>query len=307
MWISAPEKPKIRDEIKVLKLKEFYQPVELMKALDILAVAGGQLRPLAGGTDLIPAARQGELRIKGFLDLSRLEELKGIKEEGREIHLGSLTTFSQLELSPLIKKRVPLLAEAASTVGSPQIRNQGTIGGNIANASPAADTVTALIALEAKARLVSSQGTRVVPVGELLCGAGKTSIQPQEIIQEVFFSELPPGSRSGFIKLGRRKALAIARMNMAVIITLEDGIITRARVALGAVGPNPSRSQVLEKVLEGQKPAASLLEEFTSEAEQEVARMLGSRPSAPYKREAVKGIARDLLTRLFFGNGQVVT
>ncbi len=295
-----------KDEIKVLKLQEFCQPVELKKALDLLAVAGDQLKPLAGGTDLIPAARQGELKIKGFLDLSRLEELKGIKEEGREIHLGSLTTFSQLELSPLIKDQVPLLAEAASTVGSPQIRNQGTIGGNIANASPAADTVTALVALEAQARLVSSQGIRVVPVDELLCGMGETGIQPQEIIQEVFFAIPPPENRNGFVKLGRRKALAIARMNMAVIITLEDGVITRARVALGAVGPNPYRNQILEGVLEGRKPSPSLLEEFTSEAEQEVAAKLGPRPSAPYKREAIKGIARDLLSRLFFGNGQVV-
>ncbi|WP_338818195.1 FAD binding domain-containing protein [Neomoorella thermoacetica] len=290
----------------MLKLKEFYQPVELKMALAILADSGGQLRPLAGGTDLIPAVRHGELKIKGFLDLSRLEELKGVKDDGREIHLGSLTTFSQLEFSPLVQKQVPLLAEAASTVGSPQIRNQGTVGGNIANASPAADTVTALVALGAKARLVSSQGTRVVFVDELLCGAGKTGIQPQEIIQEVFFAIPPPGSRSGFIKLGRRKALAIARMNMAVIITMDGDLITRARVALGAVGPNPSRNQTLEKVLEGRKPSASLLEDFTSEAEREVARMLGSRPSAPYKQEAVKGIARDLLSRLLFGNGQVV-
>ncbi|MBE3572775.1 MAG: xanthine dehydrogenase family protein subunit M [Moorella humiferrea] len=290
----------------MLKIKEFYQPIELMKALDILAVAGDQIRPLAGGTDIILAVHRGELKIKGFLDLSRLGELKGIKDDGREIHLGSLTTFSQLELSPLIKDQVPLVAEAASTVGSPQIRNQGTVGGNIANASPAADTVTALVALEANVRLVSSQGTRVLPLAELLCGAGKTRIEPKEIIQEVLFSKLPPGSRSGFIKLGRRKALAIARMNMAVIITLEDGVITRARVALGAVGPNPYRNQTLEEVLEGRKPSPSLIEDFVREAEQEVAKKLGSRPSAPYKREAVKGIARDLLTRLFFGNGQVV-
>ncbi|MGI9860757.1 xanthine dehydrogenase family protein subunit M [Moorella naiadis] len=290
----------------LLKLNDFYQPDNLQAALTILADSGGQLRPLAGGTDLVPAVRQGELRIKGFLDLSRLEELKGIKDDGREIHLGSLTTFSQLEFSPLVQNQVPLLAEAASTVGSPQIRNQGTIGGNIANASPAADTVTALVALEAKARLVSSQGTRIVPVAKLLCGVGKTSIQPSEIIQEVFFTALPPGNRSGFIKLGRRKALAIARMNMAVIITLDGDFITRARVALGAVGPNPSRNLTLEGVLAGQRPSSSLLENFVSEAEREVARMLGPRPSAPYKREAIKGIARDLLTRLFFVNGQVV-
>lgn len=290
----------------LLKLNDFFQPDNLQAALTILADSGGQLRPLAGGTDLVPAVRQGELRIKGFLDLSQLEELKGIKDDGREIHLGSLTTFSQLEFSPLIQKQVPLLAEAAASVGSPQIRNQGTVGGNIANASPAADTVTALVALEAQARLVASRVARTAPISDLLCDVGKTTIQPVELIQEVVFTAPPPGSKSGFIKLGRRKALAIARMNMAVIITLDGDFITRARVALGAVGPNPSRNLTLEGVLEGQRPSSSLLENFVSEAEREVARMLGPRPSAPYKREAVKGIARDLLTGLFFGNRQVV-
>ena len=188
-------------------------------------------------------------------------------------------------------------------MGSPQIRNLGTVGGNLANASPAADTVTALVALDAKVQLDSAGGQRLVPVADLLCGAGRTNIKPEEIISEISFEVLPPGSKSGFVKLGRRKALAIARMNLAVAISVDGGRIQKARVALGAVGPNPCRSLALETILQGAAPSQEKLEEFVQASELEVAALLGLRPSVAYKRQAVKGIARELLDRLFCENG----
>ena len=290
----------------MLDLSEYYQPQSLTAALELLAKSDGRLRPLAGGTDIVPAMGKGELKAEGLVDLSKLPDIRRISIDGSNLKIGSLTTFAQIEASSLIRAKVSLLAEAAAAVGSPQIRNSGTVGGNIANASPAADTVTALVTLDAVARLDSLRGPRNVLVSELLCGAGKTNIHPQEIITEITFRIPPIGSKTGFIKLGRRKALSIARMNLAIIVTLDEGKISFARVGLGAVGPNPRRYIVLENSLLGQTLSESLIEGFAIEAEREVTRVLGSRPSAAYKCEAVKGIARDLLRKLFSDSGQGV-
>lgn len=287
-------------------LSEYYQPQSLTAALELLAESNGKLIPLAGGTDIVPAMGKGELKANGLVDLSKLSEIRRISMDDSEIKIGSLTTFAQIETSPLIQAKASLLADAAAAVGSPQIRTTGTIGGNIANASPAADTVTALVTLDAQARLDSIKGSRRVLVSELLCGVGKTNIHPQEIITEISFKIPTTGSKTGFIKLGRRKALAIARMNLAIIVTLDNGKISFARVGLGAVGPNPRRYPVLENSLVGQSPSESLIDEFAIEAEREVTRVLGSRPSAIYKCEAVKGIARDLLKKMFSDSGQGV-
>jgi CO/xanthine dehydrogenase FAD-binding subunit len=284
----------------------YYQPESISDAVGFLANNDITLKPLAGGTDIVPAMRKGELKIDGLVDLSKIREIREIKIEDNEIKLGSLCTFAQIEKSLLIQTKVSLLAQAAGAVGSPQIRSLGTIGGNIANASPAADTVTAFIALDAKVRLVSKEGTRSVLVSELLCGVGKTNISHNEIIVEISFKIPSENSQSGFIKLGRRKALAIARMNLAMIINAHDGPIDFARVSLGAVGPNPCRNRSLEKFLIGQTPSESLIDSFARFAGEEVSRMLGSRASAAYKCEAVKGIVRDLSSRLFLGSEQVV-
>ncbi|WP_434510952.1 FAD binding domain-containing protein [Desulfitobacterium sp. AusDCA] len=284
----------------------YFQPQSMADALKLLMNFDGNLKPLAGGTDILPDMKKGKLKNAGLLDLSKISDIRKISIQGNAITLGSLCTFSQIENSHLIQERVPLLAEAAASVGSPQIRNLGTVGGNIANASPAADTVNALVALDAKAKLDSAEGSRTVLVSELLCGVGKTNIQPQEILTEISF-EIPKNeSKSGFIKLGRRKALAIARMSLAMIITEQEGVIRYARVSLGAVGPNPSRNAALEEYLIGEIPTESLVNSFAEKASLEVTRMLGSRASASYKREAIKGIARDLAGRLLLGTKQVV-
>ncbi|TGE38052.1 xanthine dehydrogenase family protein subunit M [Desulfosporosinus fructosivorans] len=288
------------------KLNEYFQPQSLSVALELFGDSNRILRPLAGGTDLVPAMSKGEIKADGLVDLSKIPEIRGISIDGNEVKIGSTTTFTRIETSPIIRAKALLLSEAASLVGSPQIRNSGTVGGNIANASPAADTVTALVTLDAVATVESINGSRRVLVSDLLCGVGKTNIQPQEIITHITFKIPPIGSKTGFIKLGRRKALAIARMNLAIIITVDDGEISFARVGLGAVGPNPRRFTVLEDSLLGQTPSESLVDRFACEAEREVTNVLGSRASAGYKCEAVKGLARDLLSRLISESRQGV-
>lgn len=283
----------------------YYQPHSLPDALELLATLPPGYRLLAGGTDVVPALRSGELKVEGLIDLSRIADLRGIEQIGDRIRIGCLTTFNQVARSETLRHHAAVLAEAASVVGSPQIRNLGTIGGNIINASPAADTVPALVALEAEVKLCSRRQERFLKVDQLLCGAGKTNLLPGELAHSVYFDIPPSNTRSGFVKLGRRNALAIARLSAAAVITLDDSWnkIIRARVALGAVAPNPFRSEELENLLTGAEIFPELIDEAAAMASAVVAARLGARPSAPYKREAVKGVIRVLLERLLLPVG----
>jgi len=247
---------------------------------------------LAGGTDLILKLREGRLKPGLVVDLGKIKELKGIRQDGETIFLGSMTTFAEAEVSKLLGKYAPALAQAAAAVGSPQIRNQGTFGGNLVNASPAADSVPALLALGAVVHLMGTKGAKKVPLEDLL--------PLKELNGEIvsgFSFKINETRSSSFVKLGRRNALAIARINMALAAEVDAGRLFGVRLALGAVGPYAFRAETVEKLLEGRtvaeaaKIAAEGLEELVIEK-------LGDRPSAPYKSRAVRGLAEQALEKI---------
>lgn len=280
---------------------KFVRP-ETAEQLFALMKEEPQYSLIAGGTDVMVQLKTQSISPRINIDLGELELLKGIYEKNGWIEIGAGVTFTEIVQSPLINRHAAAIAQAAHAVGSPQIRNRGTIGGNIANASPEADTVTALVALDAVVKICSAQGTRSLLISELLCSVGKTNLLPGEIITVVRFKNQPHGSKTGFIKLGRRKALAIARMNLAMTLTIVDELITHATVAMGAVGTNPMRFVALEHSLQNQRLTDTLVNDFTEKAEAEVRYVLGSRASAPYKRKAVIGIARQLINGLIENN-----
>lgn len=274
----------------------YYQPESLTEALALLAQLPQPKKILAGGTDIIPALRRGDLFPASIISLCRLQQLNKIEIDNGVIRIGAMATFSHLASSPLFKGAHRLVAQAASQVGGPQVRNQGTIGGNIVNASPAGDLLPPLLALGAGVRLIREKGERVVPLDDFLAGAGRTVIAPDEVLAEVIFPALPENAATIFIKLGRRNSLAISRISMAgIFIYGPGGLIEEARLTLGAVAPNPVRVPSAENMLKGQTPAPDLLEKVISEVGSAVAKMLGDRPSAPYKRMAVRGVARQAL------------
>jgi len=277
---------------------EFYQPTTLEEALKVLDEKQGPLKILAGGTDLMLDIRSKKYPVAGIVDITRLSELKKITVEEDVVKIGSLVTFAEAASSKLLQERVSLLAEAAGVVGAPQIRNQGTIGGNIANASPAADSVVPLIALDAVVSVASSVGFKEVPLHQLLCGVGKTTLAPNEVITEIKFKLPSPNARSGFVKFGRRNALAIARMSVAILLDFEAETIKDARVALGAVAPNPFRSTELENMLINKSAGEVDVEEVITKASQVVSQVLGSRPSAKWKNPAIRGLMRQALSKV---------
>lgn len=279
---------------------EYYAPRQLEELLDILSVKQETAKVLAGGTDLVVAMREGELNCQCIVALDKVPELKGITLRGDTIVLGAMTTHTELAESALINTRALLLAQAAASVGSPQIRNVGTVGGNIANASPAADTVPAMVALAARVKIVRKGGQRELLLTDLFQGLGKTTLAADEIIQEITFNALPVGTGSAFIKLARRNALAISRVSAAAIVGCSrspagETIVTDCRLALGAVAPHPFRVAGAEQVLLGRTFTPGTIEECVAAAFNEISVTLGQRASAEYKKKAGPALVRRAL------------
>lgn len=277
---------------------EYYRPSTMEEALQLLQDYREGARVLAGGTDLVIALRKGEVAPRALVDIQLLPELQSVEVQGENLVVGAGVSFARLSTHPLVLRWAPALAEAASQVGSPQIRNRGTIGGNLGTASPAGDTLTPLVALEAQVRLRSLEGERLAPVESFLARGGGQSLQPGELIQEVRLPLVRESLvKSAFVKLGRRNALAISRINLALILGYDGDTPVRARLALGAVGPSPFRVPAAEAVLTG-RHGPDLARMVMREAAQAVAASLGSRPTAPYKTRAVQGMVLEALRRL---------
>ena len=207
---------------------------------------------------------------RNLVDVSGIESLKGIRETADSLWIGPLVTHRELMDSPVMNKKTAALCLAASEVGSPQIRNAGTVGGNIGNASPAADTVPALLALDAKVQLNSANGAENLPLDKVFVGPGRTCLKPGQYIAGIHVSPVTAGEGAAFAKFGKRKALACSIVNGAAWVRVQGGVITAARIALGSVGPTPVRLYDTEKWLVGRKPEPAVFAEAGLQAEQSV-------------------------------------
>lgn len=279
---------------------DYHRAGTMDEVCEVLARHQGKARIVAGGTDIMVQIREKDKRWKELeclLDLSFLEkELRYIREEGDKIHIGALSTHTDLERSEIIRKWIPFLGKAASTVGSPQIRNRGTIGGSICNASPAADPLTPLIALEARAVIRGRIGEREVLLRDFYVGQGKVDLKEDEFVREFVTEKLPENVVTEFAKLGRRKALAISRLNVSAALgTDEEGKINFARIAPGCIFSTPDRVESAEKLLIGRKPSEELWREAGKEVAEEMIRRTGVRWSTEYKQPAVEALVEDAL------------
>jgi len=283
-----------------MKSFEYFAPRELDEALNILKEGNENACILAGGTDILVQLKHKKIAPDIILDLSRIKALDFIKEEEGFIKIGACTTFTEIERSDLINTRAAVLAEACRDIGSPQIRNRGTIGGNIANASPAADSVPALIALGARVTIKSSCGTREAAVEDVLAGINRTTLKKDEVITEVFFKTPNEYTSSAFRKLGRRAALSIARISIALVMEKypDKPMYKDAKIALGAVAKNPFRAEEAESLLINRELGEEEIKKWSEKISEIAAKTLGNRASAPFKRESIKGIAEEALLKI---------
>jgi xanthine dehydrogenase FAD-binding subunit len=234
-------------------IKEFnYHRAEtLQEALEMMDNLKGDVRVLAAGTDLVVRLKSNMVKENNILDISRVKELKGIFTENDKVHILPLTTHSEIIESEDASKYASILVESCKSVGSPQIRNRGTLGGNVANASPAGDTIAALFAQEAMLKLKSKGTERVISVEDFFTGPGRTVLQPNELLVDIFFPKMKENEIGFFKKLGQRNALAISVVNVSAKLSKseEKNRFEKAIVSFGSVAPTVVRARNIEKAL----------------------------------------------------------
>jgi carbon-monoxide dehydrogenase medium subunit len=252
---------------------------------------------MAGGTDLVLEMKRGEAAPEMLVDVTAIPELRVLECDDQVLRIGAACTFAAICASPHVRGYAPALAGAAAQVGSPQIRARGTIGGNVGTRSPAGDSLPPLVAHGAEAVVVSGAGERTVRIEELLSGAER--LRPGELIRE-FRIPRREGAKGVFVKLGRRNALAIARLSLA-LVAHPASAGWDARMALGTLGIVPVRVVEAEDIMKrrGLDPAA--WPEMAEAASRAVERGIPGRPTAPYKMRAVKGIVYEALERMGHG------
>lgn len=275
----------------------YHCPHNIQDLQILLADSNREHTILAGGTDVLVETRQKPMAESDrVLDISRLNELNTIKEQDSEIVLGTLVTHQQLATNLLVLKFAPLLADACKQVGSLQIRNRGTIGGNICNASPCADTVPSLTVLNARVEILSAAGIRVVSIEDFFDKPYYPRLQPNEIVTRIRFKKLNVSQKSAFFKLGRRNALAISRINMAVVLQFSsEGIIREARIAPGSVFPTWKRVVEAESFLTGKQATRENFETAGKIIADKMIEISGRRWSTAYKEPVVAAIVRRTL------------
>ncbi len=265
---------------------KYYIAANLSDALDLMEKNKNRVKVVSGGTDLALEIERGGHKDKPIIvDISRIAGLDSISLTKDEIHIGALVTHNQAAASEIIQKHAACLAEACYQVGSPQIRNRGTISGNLITASPANDTITPLIALDAEVVLVSAAGERHVKLSEFFTGVRKTVLHSDEILYEIIV-KTNPASKSAYYKFALRNAQAISLVNAAVSVTLKDDHVISGSVALGAVAPTIVRVNKVESEIAG-KPLADLVEFDFTPLLQEISPISDIRSSANYREDMV--------------------
>ena len=276
---------------------EYIQPKSVDEVLDVLSQRAGAARIVAGATDLILELERGVRKgIDTLVDVTRLPGLDQIElDDDGVIHLGALVSHNDFAASPLIRERAYPLARAAWEVGAPQIRNRGTVAGNLITASPANDTITPLMALGASVTLVSVRGERIVHLAEFYTGVRKTVMQPDEMLKEISFPALTASQRGTFVKLALRRAQAISLVNVAIVLDLEEDRVTSASITLGAVAPTIIHAPEAEAYLRGRHLTDDVILEAASLTRAASRPIDDLRGSAAYRREMVRVItARGL-------------
>jgi len=281
-----------------LPVFELVQPRSLRDAIDALAAAPG-MEPIAGGTSLLVDLRGGRAKQEVLLDLGWIDELRGITLDSHELIIGAMATIAEVLRSPAVAEHASILAQACASFASPLVRNRATIGGNLAYASPAADTAPPLLALDAVVELRSVRGRRQVPIAEFFRGVRKTARRPDELLASIHIPRAVPGTLSAYRKLGLRKADAISVVSAAARVVVDQaGRCELARIALGAVAPTPTRVGKAEAAL-GKRTLTSEVAEAAAKLAAEATSPIDDvRGTVAYRKRAAEALVRRVLMEL---------
>ena len=273
-------------------------PRSLEAALSLLADEPGVWKPFAGGTDLMVLLEAGKLTHRNYINIWRLDELRGINANNDHVTLGALTTYTDVQANPILQSEFPMLCQAASETGGLAIQNRGTLGGNIVNASPAADSPPALLAYDAEVELVSTQGSRWLPYQGFHTGYKQMLIRPDELLTRIRLPRNTSGATHYYRKVGTRKAQAISKVCFAAVGRTSNGRIEDARVVVGSVAPIVVRCLQTESALRDQKPDAVTMQSAQASLLREISPIDDIRSTANYRLHVTLNLLGDFITTL---------
>jgi CO/xanthine dehydrogenase FAD-binding subunit len=276
---------------------DYLEPNTIDEALSMLSQYKGRAKVMAGGTDILPKLKRREIKAPEYIiALKGIPDLDYIKyDEVEGLSLGALTTIHAVEISPIVRERFGVLFQAAESMASAQVRNRGTVAGNLCNAVPSADTAPALFTLEASLKLISPNGKRIVNVQDFFTGPNKTVLTDEEILQEIHVPNLPPNSRGRYLKLTPRRSMDLAVVGVAAVVVAEDRICNDIRTALGAVAPTPIRARRAENIIKGQKLSDEVIERAARIAAEECHPISDHRASAEYRCNMVEVLTKQAI------------
>jgi carbon-monoxide dehydrogenase medium subunit len=288
-----------RSEGLALKRFEYYAPDSLSQAITLLREKGDGGRLLAGGTDLLVQMKEAGLHPSYVVSVRKLPELRGIQfSETDGLRIGAMTDMAEIEEHPLIRDRYQALSDGARVLGSVQTRNMATVGGNVCNAAPSADTAPPLLALDARVEITGPEGSRLLPLRELFRGPGETALGPTDILVSITMPAPPPHTGSVYERHTPRAAMDIAVVGVAALVTLDDRQrIKEGRIALGAVAPTPIRAPEAEQTLAGQPPTDEVIARAAALAVEAARPISDLRGSAAYRRHLV-GVMTERCLRI---------
>ena len=286
----------VRMDTRALTPFQYFQPKTIKEATSLLAKYGKEAKILAGGTDLLVHLKLRVIRPTYIIDISRIPRLSYIRYDKQGLNIGALTIIEDIVRSNLIQEKFTCLYESAQNLGSWQVRNMATIGGNVCRASPASDISPSLFALNSKAKINGLEGVREVSLEEFFTGPGQTVLKHDEILTEIWIPPLPANTGTAFMKISRTSN-DLAKVNAAVALTIENGVCKDARIVLDAVGPTPIRARRTEKILEGRKLNEDVIWEASEVVKDEISPITDVRSTAEYRRDVSGVLVRRALRK----------
>lgn len=277
---------------------ELISPASLGEALNVLAEEPGTWQPFAGGTDLMVLLEAGKLPHKNYLNIRNLPELRGVEVDDKHVTLGALTTYTEVQDHKVLREEFPMLCQAASETGGLAIQNRGTIGGNIINASPAADSPPALLAYDAELQLVSHNNSRWLPYHGFHTAYKQMARQPEELLVKIRLPRMTKGLQQYYRKVGTRKAQAISKTCFAATARMRDKLITDVRIALGSVAPIPLRCVATEDALRGNNITEDVMARARATLASEIVPIDDIRSTRNYRLRVSLNLLEDFLTQL---------
>jgi CO/xanthine dehydrogenase FAD-binding subunit len=273
-------------------------PNSLNDVLSLLASEAGRWKPFAGGTDLMVLLEAGKLAHRNYINIWNLKELRGIDVNDNHITLGALTTYTDVQENSILRAEFPMLCQAASETGGLAIQNRGTLGGNIVNASPAADSPPALLAYDAEVELVSTQGSRWVPYQGFHTGYKQMAIRPDELLSRIRLPRNTSGAKHYYRKVGTRKAQAISKVCFAALGRTNNGQIEDVRIVVGSVAPIVVRCVQTESALRGQQPDSTTVKSAQASLLREISPIDDIRSTANYRLQVAANLLADFVATL---------